>query len=90
MDFYEVLDQILDLLKQRGRVSYPALKVQFNLDDDHLEAIRAELIEAQQLASDENGRVLVSMNSWRGRSASQMVAHDHNARREATELHASL
>jgi class 3 adenylate cyclase/predicted ATPase len=59
MDFYEVLDQILDLLKQRGRVSYPALKVQFNLDDDHLEAIRAELIEAQQLASDENGRVLV-------------------------------
>jgi hypothetical protein len=59
MDFYEVLDQILDLLKQRGRVSYPALKAQFNLDDDHLEAIRAELIEAQQLASDENGRVLV-------------------------------
>ena len=59
MDFYEVLDQVLDLLKQRGRVSYPALKVQFNLDDDHLEAIRAELIEAQQLASDENGRVLV-------------------------------
>jgi len=59
MDFYEVLDQILDLLKQRGRVSYPALKVQSNLDDDHLEAIRAELIEAQQLASDENGRVLV-------------------------------
>jgi hypothetical protein len=59
MDFYEVLDQILDLLKQRGRVSYPALKVQFNLDDDHLEAIRAELIEAQQLASDENGRVLI-------------------------------
>jgi class 3 adenylate cyclase len=33
--------------------------VQFNLDDDHLDAIRAELIEAQQLASDENGRVLV-------------------------------
>jgi len=59
MDFYEVLDQVLDLLKQRGRVSYPALKVQFNLDNDHLEAIRAELIEAQQLASDENGRVLV-------------------------------
>jgi len=59
MDFYEVLDQILDLLKQHGRVSYPALTEQSNLDDDHLEVIRAELIEAQQLASDENGRVLV-------------------------------
>lgn len=26
MDFYAVLDQVLDLLRQRGRVTYNALK----------------------------------------------------------------
>jgi hypothetical protein len=35
MDFYEVLDQVIDLLKQRGRTSYRALKVQFHLDDSN-------------------------------------------------------
>ena len=29
MDFYSVFDQVLDLLRQRGRVSYRALKLQF-------------------------------------------------------------
>jgi hypothetical protein len=29
MDFYDLLDQVIDLLQQRGRVSYRALKVQF-------------------------------------------------------------
>jgi hypothetical protein len=33
MDFYAVLDQVLDLLRQRGRVTYNALKRQFELDD---------------------------------------------------------
>jgi hypothetical protein len=38
-------------------VSYPALKRRFALDDEYLEALKAEIIEAQQLAADENGRV---------------------------------
>ena len=62
MEFYEVLDQVLDLLRQRGRVSYRALKVQFHLDDDYLAALKDELIDAQRLASDEDGKVLV----WTG------------------------
>jgi hypothetical protein len=33
MDFYAVLDQVVDLLRRRGRVSYRALKRQFALDD---------------------------------------------------------
>ena len=37
MDFYEVLDQVVDLLRRRGRVTYRALKRQFHLDDDFLE-----------------------------------------------------
>src|SRR6266545_4362290 len=62
MDFYAVLDQVLALLRQRQRVTYRALKVQFQLDDEALEALRDELIEAQRLAADEAGKVLV----WTG------------------------
>jgi class 3 adenylate cyclase len=62
MEFYELLEQILDLLRRRGRVSYRALKVQFHLDDNYLAALKDELIDAQRLASDEDGKVLV----WTG------------------------
>src|SRR5262245_53051044 len=66
MDFYAVLDEIRALLQRRGRVTYRALKVQFQLDDEHLEALKEELIEAEQLAVDEQGKVLV----WTGAPAS--------------------
>jgi len=36
--------------------------VQFNLDDNALEALKDELLYAQQVAQDEDGRVLV----WTG------------------------
>jgi class 3 adenylate cyclase/tetratricopeptide (TPR) repeat protein len=66
MDFYAVLDQVVALLRQRQRLTYRALKVQFQLDDESLEALRDELIEAQHLAADEAGRVLV----WTGDAGS--------------------
>ena len=59
MDFYEVLDQIIDLLRQRGRVSYQALKRQFDVDDAYLEDLKVELIEVQELARDRDGKMLV-------------------------------
>jgi class 3 adenylate cyclase len=62
MDFYEVLDQVIDLLRSRGRVTYRALKLQFKLDDESLETLKDEIIKAQQLAADESGEVLV----WTG------------------------
>ena len=43
MEFYELLEQVLDLLRQRGRVSYRALKAQFHLDDDYLAALQDDL-----------------------------------------------
>jgi hypothetical protein len=46
MDFYEVLDHILALLRSRGRVSYRAIKQQFHVDDDVIEALKDELIYA--------------------------------------------
>src|SRR5215475_11302397 len=69
MTFDEILEQVIALLKRQGRVSYPALKIRFSLDDEYLEALKAEIIEAQQLATDENGRVLV----WAGNTAETSV-----------------
>jgi class 3 adenylate cyclase/tetratricopeptide (TPR) repeat protein len=65
MDFYAVLDQVLDLLRQRGRVTYRALKRQFDLDDAVLEDLKVEIIEAHRLAVDEEDKVLV----WTGDAA---------------------
>ena len=59
MTFEEVLDQALEMLRRRGRVTYRALQRQFGLDDAYLTDLKAEIIEAQRLAVDENGTVLV-------------------------------
>ena len=52
------------MLQRRGRLTYGALKRQFQLDDAYLEDLKAELIEGQRLAMDEDGRILV----WTGRA----------------------
>ena len=59
MTFEELLDQAIDLLQRRGRVTYRTLKRQFQLDDDVLEDLKEELIYGQRVAVDEDGRVLV-------------------------------
>jgi hypothetical protein len=66
MTFEELLDQAIALLQRRGRLTYRALKRQFNVDDDYLEDLKAELIQGQRLAVDEDGEVLV----WTGNTAS--------------------
>src|SRR5215510_2037947 len=65
MTFDEVLAQILDLLKRQGRISYRALKRRFDIDDDYIEDLKEEIIHAQRLATDEDGRILV----WAGHVA---------------------
>jgi class 3 adenylate cyclase len=62
MDLFAVVDQVIELLRSRGRVSYRVLKLQLQLDDDAIEALKDELIYAQRVAVDEEGRVLV----WTG------------------------
>ncbi len=59
MTFDEILDHAIEMLQRRGRVSYRVLKIQFDLSDDHLEALKDELIEVHQLAVDQDGKVLV-------------------------------
>jgi class 3 adenylate cyclase len=63
--FDEVLEQALEMLQRRGRVSYRALKVQFQLDDDLLEVLKEEIVEVHQVARDQEGKILV----WTGATA---------------------
>jgi class 3 adenylate cyclase len=62
MTFEEILDQALAMLQRRGRVTYRALKLQFKLDDDQLEALKDELLYAHPQVGDDAGRGLL----WTG------------------------
>src|SRR6478735_1559955 len=62
MDFYAVLDQVVALLHQRGRVTYRALQRQFALDDETLTDLKEELLYAHPHVADDEGRGLV----WTG------------------------
>jgi class 3 adenylate cyclase len=60
MDFYEMLERVLALLQRHGRLSYRALKRQFDLDDA-LEDLKEELLFGHPV-DDEESRGLV----WTG------------------------
>ena len=66
MDFTALRTQVIELLRREQRLSYRALKRQFALDDEDLEAFKDELLYAKRLAVDEDGRVLV----WTGGTSS--------------------
>ena len=59
MTFDELLGQVSALLQREGRVSYRALKRRLELQDDDIEDLKAELIDAKRLALDEDNKVLV-------------------------------
>ena len=67
MKFYEVVNQVVALLQREGRVSYRALRLEFDLNDDVLDALKEELIEVKELAIDKDGKMLV----WTGSSAKE-------------------
>ena len=39
MTFEEILDQAIAMLQRRGRVTYRTLRLQFQLDEEQLEAL---------------------------------------------------
>src|SRR5262245_36819676 len=59
MTFEEILDQALDMLRRRGRVTYRTLQRQFQLDEDALSDLKDELLFAHPQLHDEEGRGLV-------------------------------
>src|SRR5215467_7710408 len=62
MTFEEILDQAIAMLQRRGRVTYRTLQLQFQLDEDQLEALKDELLFAHPQVRDEAARGLV----WTG------------------------
>src|SRR5499433_437538 len=70
MTFDDILDQAIEMLQRRGRLTYRTLKRQFQLDDEALEDLKFELIEGQRLATDEHGTVLVWTGEIEATSAS--------------------
>jgi hypothetical protein len=69
MTFDDVLDQVITLLKRQGRVSYRALKMRFNLDDEYLDVLKEEMLFAYPVV-DEEGRGFV----WTGEAARPPVS----------------
>src|SRR5215470_18839635 len=65
MTFDDVLEQVVTLLQRQGRVSYRALKMRFNLDDEYLDVLKEELLYVHPVRDDE-GRGLV----WTGATES--------------------
>src|SRR6266446_2565008 len=65
MTFEDLLDQTIAMLQRRGRVTYRLLKRQFQLDDDTLGDLLAELRYAHReaISEDEQGMV------WTGGAA---------------------
>ena len=59
MTFEEILDQAMAMLQRRGRVTYQTLKLQFQLDEEHLEALKDALLFAHPQVVDEGGRGVV-------------------------------
>src|SRR5712691_802293 len=62
MTFEEILDQAFAMLQRRGRVTYQTLRLQFQLDEEHLEALKDAILFAYPQAVDAAGRGLV----WSG------------------------
>lgn len=62
MDFYAILDQAVTLLRQRQRVTYRTLQMQFRLDEAALEALKDELLYVHPQVHDDARRGLV----WTG------------------------
>ena len=59
MDFVAVVDQVIALLRQWGRLTYGTLKRQFQLDDAALDDLKEQLLYAYPQVVDDAGHGLV-------------------------------
>ena len=62
MTFEEVIDQALDMLRRRRRVTYRTLKRQFALENEAFEDLKEELLYSHSDSVNDDGRGLV----WTG------------------------
>ena len=71
MKFSGVVNQTRALLHSKGRITYRALKREFDLDDEALEDLKEKLIEAEM-----NRWINPKMNQWRNESMPQSTWRD--------------
>jgi len=83
--FSALVEQVLELLQRQGRVSYRALKREFELDDDYIEDLKEEIIKARRLAIDEDDAVLV----WTGKGAGEETENRRTGESEKKQTTAS-
>jgi class 3 adenylate cyclase len=81
MSFEDALNQTIDMLRRHKRVSYRALRRQFQVDESYVEDLKAEIVEVLKLGVDEDGRVLVWAGSSGTHGAEEPVASREDGRR---------
>src|ERR1700681_4676266 len=86
MTFQQILDAATELLQRKRRLTYAALKRQFDLDDEVLEDLKQELIRSQRVAHDEDGVVLV----WQGHEWNSAERRVEAERRQLTIVFCDL
>src|SRR5215510_6306286 len=59
MTFEEMLDQAMAILQRRGRVTYQTLKLQFQLDEEHLEALKDAILYTYPQMHNDAGHGLI-------------------------------
>jgi TOMM system kinase/cyclase fusion protein len=69
MEYDAILEQAIALLQREQRLSYRVMKRRLQLDDEMLEDLKEALIYAEQLAVDEEGKVLI----WAGGAGTPMA-----------------
>ena len=84
MRFSQVVADASALLEREGRISYRALKLEFELDDEILEALKDELIGIRELAVDKDGKMLV----WAGAAPVRDESIRHAGRGHAADVSA--
>jgi len=68
--FSEIVDRAGELLQRKGRISYRALRREFELEDDALDDLTKELVEVLEVAEYKDGEILV----WNGDGAGAATA----------------
>jgi class 3 adenylate cyclase/predicted ATPase len=82
MDFDQILDQAIEMLQRRRRLTYGTLKRQFDLNDAALQDLKEELLYSQPLVVDDAGRGLL----WVGHASAPPDAE----RRQLTVMFCDL
>jgi class 3 adenylate cyclase len=86
MKFSELTQHVRAWLRRQGRVSYRALRHEFELNDEDLADLKAELIDARRVAADEDGKVLV----WRGNGGEGETTKRGNGEKEVVSSQYSV